>query len=117
MTAATKPEARHLSYWRSEILQAMFWLREEGFGDHVDTTLLERFLGVDGYIGVQYLDCLADEGYLERAGNRYKLSPAGARQGQLEFFASFEEFMKPRQCECSWASSHNKSPNKEQVVE
>ena len=95
----------------------MFWLREEGVGDQVDTTLLERFLGVDGYIGVQYLDCLADEGYLERDGNRYNLSPTGARQGQLEFDASFAEFMKPRQCRCSWASALNTSPNEGQVVE
>ena len=112
-----KSEARQLSYWRSEILQAMFWLKEEGFGDQVETTLLGRFLGVDSYIGVQYLDRLADEGYLERVGDRYKLSTAGAREGQLEFVASFEELMKPRQCACSWESWRNESPDERQVGE
>ena len=114
---AAKSEARQLSYWRSEILQAMFWLKEEGFGDQVDITLIERFLGVDSSIGVQHLDRLADEGYLERAGNRYKLSTVGAREGELRFIASFEEFMRPRQCGCSWESWRNKSPEEDQVVE
>lgn len=117
LTAAAKSEARQLSYWRSEILQVMFWLKEEGFGDQVDTTLIERFLGVDSYIGVQHLDRLADEGYLERAGNRYKLSAVGAREGELGFVASFEELMKPRQCGCSWESWHKKPPDEGHGVE
>ena len=88
-------------YWRSEILQVMFWLKGEGFGDQVDATLLERFLGVDSHIGVQYLDRLLSEGYVERVGERYRLSEAGAREGGLEFAASFEELMKPTHGECS----------------
>ena len=88
-------------FWRSEILQVMFWLRGEGFGDEVDAGVIERFLGVDSHIGVQYLDRLVDEGYVERADDRYKLSDAGAREGGLEFAASFEELMKPTHGECS----------------
>ena len=60
-----KSEALRALYWRSEILQVMFWLKGEGFGDQVDATLLERFLGVDSHIGVQYLDRLLEEGYVE----------------------------------------------------
>lgn len=96
-----KSEALRALYWRSEILQVMFWLRGEGFGDQVDATLLERFLGVDSHIGVQYLDRLLTEGYVEKVGDRYKLSEAGAREGGLEFAASFEELMKPSHGECS----------------
>ena len=94
-------EALRALYWRSEILQVMFWLKVEGFGDEVDATLLERFLGVDSSISVEYLDRLLDEGYVERIGDRYKLSEAGAREGGLEFNASFEELMKPTHAECS----------------
>ena len=92
-------------FWRSELLQVMFWLKDEGIGDQVDLTLLERFLGVDSYVDVQYLDGLVDEGYVERVGDRYKLSEAGARKGELEFVASFEELMRPPRRECgtdSW---------------
>src|SRR6266508_159514 len=50
-----KSDALRALYWRSEILQVMYWLRGEGFGDQVDPGLLERFLGVDARLGVQYL--------------------------------------------------------------
>jgi hypothetical protein len=88
-------------FWRSEILQVMYWLRGEGFGDQVDPALLERFLGVDAGIGVQYLDRLVTEGYVEQAGDRYTLSELGSREGALEFAASFSELTRPTHGECS----------------
>src|SRR5688500_1677002 len=96
-----KSEALRALYWRSEILQVMFWLKREGFGDQVDATLLERLLEVDSHIGFQYLDRLVTEGYVDRLSDRYGLSDAGAREGGLEFAASFEELMKPSHGECS----------------
>lgn len=99
-----KSEPLRVSYWRSEILQLMFWLKDEGFGDHVDAALLERFSGVDSHVGVEHLDRLVDEGYIERADDRYRLSTAGARQAQLEFAASFADLMKPAHGGCSPSS-------------
>ena len=91
--------------WRSELLQVMFWLKEEGFGEEADATLLERFLGVDARVDVQHLERLLGEGYVERVGDRYKLSETGARKGGVEFAASFEGLMKPTYGECGLASS------------
>ncbi|HEV3402254.1 MAG TPA: hypothetical protein VG078_10580 [Acidimicrobiales bacterium] len=96
-----KSEALQALYWRSEILQVMYWLRGEGFGDQIDPSLLERFLGVDAEIGVQYLDRLVEEGYVERAGDRYALSELGRREGALEFATSFSELTRPTHGECS----------------
>lgn len=96
-----KSEALRQLYWRSEILQVMYWLRGEGFGDQVDAQLLERFLGVDAQIGVQYLDRLVEEGYVEEVGGRYSLSEAGRREGALEFATAFEELTRPSHGECS----------------
>ncbi len=96
-----KSEALQALYWRSEILQVMYWLRGEGFGDQVDATLLERFLGVDAKIGVQYLDRLVEEGYVERVGDRYTLSELGRREAGLEFATSFSELTRPTHGECS----------------
>ncbi|MDQ6910796.1 MAG: hypothetical protein M3Z84_08470 [Actinomycetota bacterium] len=96
-----KSEALQAMFWRSEILQVMYWLRGEGFGDQVDPALLERFLGVDAGIGVQYLDRLVIEGYVEQAGDRYKLSELGSREGALEFASSFSELTRPTHGECS----------------
>jgi hypothetical protein len=96
-----KSEALQAMFWRSEILQVMYWLRGEGFGDQVDPSLLERFLGVDAGIGVQYLDRLVVEGYVEQAGDRYALSELGSREGALEFASSFSELTRPTHGECS----------------
>ena len=108
---STKSVGLRALYWRSEILQLMFWLKGEGFGDEVDTTLLERFLGVDSCIGVRYLGRLLEDGYLERVGDRYRLSDAGAREGGLEFAASFEGLMKPIHRGCSPDSWCNNCPD------
>ena len=99
-----KSAALQALYWRSEILQVMYWLRGEGLGDVVDEHLIERFLGVDAAIGVTYLDRLVAEGYLIRAGTPlagYSLSPSGLEEGALEFAASFSDLTKPAHGECS----------------
>jgi hypothetical protein len=98
MSETTLEQTASDLYWRSEILQAMYWMRVEGFGDRVDVPLLERFLGAGACNGVQYLDRLVEEGTVERAGERYRLSPAGARRGEMEFVASFEDLMRPAPC-------------------
>ena len=90
--------------WRSEILQAMFWLRSEGYGEAVEATLLERFLGVDSPLDLRYLDRLLDEGDVERVGVGYGLSEAGSRKAAVAFAASFEEFTRPSLPECGRSS-------------
>jgi hypothetical protein len=96
-----KSAALQALYWRSEILQVMYWLRGEGLGDVVDAALIERFLGVEASVGVTYLDRLVDEGYLQRAEGGYALSPMGLEEGAVEFAASFSELTKPAHGECS----------------
>ena len=99
--AEPKSEVLRTLYWRSEILQVMFWLRGEGFGDLIDPPLLERFLGVEAAIGITYLDKLVEEGYVVRDGEWYALSEKGLEEGGLEFASSFEELTRPTHGECS----------------
>jgi hypothetical protein len=96
-----KSEALRALYWRSEILQVMFWLRGEGLGEVVDAALLERFLGVDAAVGVGYLDRLVTDGYLDRAPTGYVLSAAGLEEGRTEFALSFSDLTRPAHGECS----------------
>jgi hypothetical protein len=88
-------------YWRSEILQVMYWLRGEGFGDLIDAPLIERFLGVDAARGITFLDRLVVEGYLTADGEWYALSDLGLTQGGQEFLDSFSDLMHPAHGECS----------------
>ncbi len=96
-----KSEALRTLYWRSEILQVMYWLRGEGLGEIVDAQLLERFLGVEADIGVGYLDALVEDGYLERVPTGYVLSPVGLEEGKIEFAISFTDLTRPAHGECS----------------
>lgn len=96
-----KSEALRAMYWRSEILQVMYWLRGEGFGDIVDAQLLERFLGVDAAVGITFLDRLVDEGYVMKEADWFRLSPLGLAEGAQEFALSFSELTRPTHGECS----------------
>lgn len=97
---APKSSALAALYWRSEILQVMYWLRGEGFGDIVDAGLVERFLGVDATVGVTYLDRLVTEEYLVADGPFYSLSEKGRAEGAAEFASSFADLMRPTHGEC-----------------
>ncbi len=103
-----KSEALRSMYWRSEILQVMYWLRGEGLGEVVDATLLERFLGVDACVGVGYLDHMVLDGYLAPAPGGYVMSESGLAEGKTEFALSFADLTRPTHGECSadcWCQS------------
>jgi len=96
-----KSDALRALYWRSEILQVMYWLRGEGLGDVVDARLVEAFLGVEAKIGAGYLDRLVIEGYLEVSDGGFVLSEVGLEEGKTEFAISFADLTRPAHGECS----------------
>ncbi len=96
-----KSEALRALYWRSEILQVMYWLKGEGLGDVVDAALLERFLGVEAEVGIGYLDRLVLDGYLEPAPGGFVMSQSGLAEGKTEFALSFADLTRPAHGECS----------------
>lgn len=96
-----KSPALQALYWRSEILQVMYWLRGEGFGDLVDAALMERFLGVDAAQGIGYLQELVAEGLVDADGDWYRLSGRGLDEGSREFALAFSELTRPAHGECS----------------
>lgn len=96
-----KSDALRVLYWRSEILQVMYWLRGEGLGTVADAGLLERFLGVEAAVGVGYLDRLVLDGYLETVADGYVLSESGLAEGRTEFAMSFADLTRPAHGECS----------------
>lgn len=96
-----KSEALRTLYWRSEILQVMYWLRGEGLGEVVDAPLLERFLGVEAALGAGYLDRLVADGHLDAVPGGYTLSESGLAEGKTEFALSFADLTRPAHGECS----------------
>jgi hypothetical protein len=96
-----KSQALREVFWRSEILQVMYWLHGEGLGDVVDAQALERFLGVEADEAVHHLNRLVVQGYLLPVGSAYTLSEEGLREGAQEFASSFADLTRPTHGECS----------------
>ena len=74
---------------REEVMQAMYWIRAEGFGDAVTAADLARFLAVGAEVLEPYLERFADDGYLERAVDCYALLPKGEELGKRSFAQEF----------------------------
>lgn len=107
-----KSEALRALYWRDEILQLMFWIEGEGFGDEADPALLERFLGVDAAAGLGYLDRLVAEGLLRcTPAGRYALTEVGRAHGARVFSEEFAEMTRPGHGECSASCWCRQSPD------
>jgi hypothetical protein len=74
---------------RDDVLQAMYWMRGEGFGEETDAQMLQSFLVVDGTLLREQLEILTEEGYLDESGGRYRLSELGVKEGGRRFADEF----------------------------
>ena len=106
-SSAPKSEQLRVLFWRSEILQVVYWLHGEGLGDIVDIDLIRTYLGVEG-LGVDaheslstYLDLLVDDGSLVRDGDWYALSERALAEGEAERATAFSDHVHPVVSECN----------------
>ena len=99
------------------MLQVIYWLRGEGFGDFVDAPLLEQYLGVDAAAGLAYLDRLVEDGYLISDGAWYRLSSRGLREGEETLATAFSDLVRPSHGECSSECWCQMSPSEAEACE
>ncbi|MGH3086296.1 MAG: hypothetical protein ACRDSJ_03120 [Rubrobacteraceae bacterium] len=85
---------------RDDILQAMYWMRGEGFGEEADAGTLSSFLSVDEELLKEQLGILSEEGYLEESGGRYRLSELGAKEGGRRFADEFSGLQQTAHGDC-----------------
>lgn len=85
---------------RDDILQAMYWMRGEGFGEDVDVRGMTGFLDLDANLLAEQLDILVEEGQLTESGGRYVLTELGAREGGRRFHDEFSDLQKTAHGEC-----------------
>ena len=89
-------------YWRSEILQALFWMRGEGLADAVTPDDLARFLGVETPVLRTQMARLEADGYLETLdGGGYGLTDLGRSEGGRSFADEFRGLTQQAHGECS----------------
>ena len=85
---------------REEVLQAMYWMRSEGFGEAPTNEELARFLAVPKETLDVYLGRFAAEGYLDRAGAGFTLTEQGAELGKRTFAEEFAGLTGQAHGEC-----------------
>ena len=100
-SSAPKSESLRTLYWRSEILQVVYWLHGEGLGDLVDIDLIRQYLDVDVHQNLDtYLDLLVADGALVRDGEWYALSARGLAPGEAQLATAFTDLIRPVSNEC-----------------
>lgn len=113
---------------KDEILQLMFWLRGEGIAQEVVPQDLARWVEMDPAFITVLLHQLVDAKLIERlvieAGGinnetRFRLTPAGGREGGRRFREEFSELTKPGHfehsdpaCDCQQVSRFSVSLKK-----
>lgn len=97
-----RSEALRVLYWREEILQVLFWIEGEGFGNDIGAKELERFLGLAEEFGIGYLERLVVDGYLHAGSEprRFSLTDLGRSDGARAFADEFADLTKPSHGEC-----------------
>ena len=100
--SAPKSEQLRVLYWRSEILQVVYWLHGEGLGDLVDIDLIRQYLGVDAKENLStYLDILVADGSLVQDGDWYALSERALADGEAQLATAFTDQVHPVVSECN----------------
>lgn len=85
---------------RDDILQAMYWMRGEGFGETHTVASLAGFLVVDEVFLKQQLAVLVEDGLLAFTNGAYILSDDGVREGGRRFHDEFSDLQKTAHGEC-----------------
>jgi hypothetical protein len=91
---------------RDDILQAMYWMRGEGFGEDADAASLTSFLALDETLLREQLGILVEEDYLEETEGRYRLSEFGAKEGGRRFADEFSGLQETAHGECGPECPH-----------
>src|SRR5262249_50104246 len=97
----SSPSAINNLEWRDEILQVMYWMVGEGFGQDFSITDLQKFLDGDENILQENVEKLVKDGLLQILGDRrYGFTEQGKLEGGRRFADEFEDMMKPGHYEC-----------------
>ena len=89
-------------YWQDEILQVMYWMRGEGFGEKVTVADLRKFLDTADEILVANLSELAKKNLVSfDISDFYELTETGIKEGGRRFADEFEGMLKPGHYECN----------------
>jgi len=88
---------------RDEVLELLFWMKGEGFGDALAIEDLARFLTFPRPEIARALESLAAAGAVERRGGRFALTDAGLPEARRRFVDEFREMLSGAHGECNFS--------------
>ena len=89
-------------FWQDEILQVMYWMRGEGFGEKITVLQLKKFLDAPDETLVANLSALAKKKLVVfDLLDFYELTEIGVKEGGRRFADEFEGMLKPGHYECN----------------
>jgi len=99
-------------FWQDEILQVIYWMRGEGFGEKASIPDLQRFLDASDEILAANLTQLGKNGLVEldETGN-YELTAGGVKEGGRRFADEFDGMLKQGHYECDDPDCDCNSPD------
>ncbi len=88
-------------FWQDEILQVMYWMRGEGFGEKVTVPELKKFLDTSDEILAANLSQLAKNELVNfDFSDAYELTETGVKEGGRRFADEFDGMLKQGHYEC-----------------
>ncbi len=88
-------------FWQDEILQVMYWMRGEGFGEQINIVQLKKFLDASDEILLANLSELERKNLVDSDfSDLYELTGTGIKEGGRRFADEFEGMTKQGHYEC-----------------
>ena len=89
-------------FWQDEILQVMYWMRGEGFGEKITIPQLKKFLDAGEVVLTANLSQLEKHGLVNSDfSDIYELTETGVKEGGRRFADEFDGMLKQGHYECN----------------
>ena len=99
-------------FWQDEILQVMYWMRGEGFGEKINLVQLKKFLDASDEILAANLSQLTKHGLVNfDISDDYELTETGIKEGGRRFADEFDGMLKQGHYECDDPNCDCNDPN------
>ena len=89
-------------FWQDEILQVMYWMQGEGFGEQVTMSELQKFLDAPLATLAENVQQLLIKGLVTLgSAEKYRLTEMGLREGGRRFADEFDGLLQQGHYECN----------------
>ncbi len=102
LTELIESEEEPTIFWQDEILQVMYWMRGEGFGEQITVAQLQKFLDASDETFAVNLSALEKKALVNfNFSDTYELTKTGVIEGGRRFADEFEGMTNQGHYECN----------------